>query len=192
MRRVVLLTLMIATALPSSAQNRVLHANQPAPLEVMVGYTADRTNSAPGSCGCFWMQGAKAEASMYFGRGLSLVADLAGVHTSNANASGQNLSLVSYLFGPRYTVRRWGRWMPFAYFLAGGVHGFDANFPNASGQNINPDAFAFAAGGGLNVVLARHVALRMADADYVQTELPNTGSNQQDHLRVAAGIVFRF
>ena len=192
MKWVVLATLMIAIAFPSSAQNPASQANRPAPMEVMVGYAADRTNSAPGTCGCFWLQGAKAEASMYFGRGLSLVAEIAGVHGSNLNASGASLGMVTYLFGPRYSVRRSRHWMPFAQFLVGGAHGFDAYFPNSTGQNINPDAFAFAAGGGLNLGLARHFALRVAEANYVQTELPNAGSNRQGNLRVAAGIVFRF
>lgn len=192
MRWVVLLALMIAIVIPSLSQAQTTHANPPAPMEVMIGYTTDRTNSAPGACGCFWLQGAKAEANMYFGRGLSLVAELTGMHASNVNASGADLSMVTYLFGPRYSVRRWKRWTPFAQFLAGGAHGFDAYFPNSTGQNINPDAFAFAAGGGLSVGLARHIALRLIEADYLQTELPNAGSNQQDHLRVAVGVVFRF
>ncbi len=164
----------------------------PAPLEVTLAYSADRTNGLVGGCGCFWMQGGKAEANAYFGRGLSVVAELAGEHAGAIDAAHHELSLVSYLFGPRYALRHSRRIIPFAQFLVGGVHGFDAIFPNSTGQALNPDAFAFAAGGGLNLNLSRRFAVRILQADYLQTQLPNDANNRQDHLRLAAGIVFRF
>ncbi len=192
MKCIVLLTLVTGALAPVAAQTKSIRAINPAPMEVTLAYSADRSNAAGGAGGDFWMQGAKAEANMSFGRGLSLVAELGGTHVSNVNTAGASLSMMTYLFGPRYSVRRWGRWTPFAQFLAGGVHGFDAYFPNSTGQSINPDAFAFAAGGGVNVNISRHFALRAVQADYMQTQLPNAGSNREDHLRVAAGIVLRF
>lgn len=189
---VVLLALTLGTLAPTIAQAGPTHGSAPAPLEVTLAYSADRSKSEGGLCGCFWMQGAKAEANMYLGRGLSIVADLGGEHASNVNAAGANLSMVTYLFGPRYSVRRWKHWTPFAQFLAGGVHGFDAYFPNSTGQSLNPDDFALSAGAGINVRLARHLAVRAVQADYLQTHLPNAGSNRQDHFRVGMGIVFRF
>lgn len=192
MKCVVLLALVTGLLSQAAAQTRPIHGSSPASMEVTLAYSADRTNTAPGTCGCFWMQGAKAEANMYFGRGLSLVAELGGAHASNVSVAGAGLSLVTYLFGPRYSIGRTRRFTPFVQFLAGGVHGFDAFFPNSTGQNLNPDAFAFAAGGGMNVALSRHLALRAMQADYLQTDLPNNASNRQNHLRIAAGVVLRF
>jgi hypothetical protein len=192
MKCIVLLALVIGLLAQAAAQTKPIRALNPAPMEVTLAYSADRSKSAGGAGGYFWMQGAKAEANMAFGRGWSLVAELGGAHVSNVNAAGASLSMVTYLFGPRYSVRRWKRWTPFGQFLAGGVHGFDAYFPNSTGQSINPDAFAFVAGGGVNVRLSRHFGLRAVQADYLQTQLPNAGSNREDHFRVATGIVLRF
>ena len=37
----------------------------------------------------------------------------------------------------------------------------------------------------------RHVAIHAIQADYLRTQLPNASGNQQNLLRVSAGIVFR-
>ncbi|HTW79050.1 MAG TPA: hypothetical protein VME23_05810 [Terracidiphilus sp.] len=161
-----------------------------APLELTLAYSADRTNGLVGGCGCFWMKGGKAETSAYFGRGFSVVAEMAGEHADKINSSGESLSFVSYLFGPRFSFRAQSRLTPFAQFLAGGVHGFDALFPGYAAAP--PDAFAFATGGGLNVRFSRRFALRLVQAGYFQTDLPNDGNNRQNHLRISGGIIFRF
>jgi outer membrane immunogenic protein len=184
--RVALLGILLGLARQITAQSA------PAPLGVTLACSADRTNGVVGGCGCFWMEGGKAEASSYFGRGLSVVAELAGEHANNINTARQSLSLVSYLFGPRYTLRNRTRSAPFAQFLVGGVHGFDGLFPNPNGSTVTPDALAFAAGGGLNIRLSRRFALRAVQADYFQTRLPNGTDNQQNHLRISGGVVFRF
>lgn len=190
--RIALFTLLIGPAVQVAAQSAPFKSSVIAPLEVTVAYSADRTNGVVGGCGCFWMAGAKAEASSYFGRGLSVVAELAGEHANNINSAQQSLSLVSYLFGPRYSVRNRTRFVPFAQFLVGGVHGFDSLFPSVTQSPPNPDAFAFAAGGGLNMRISRRFALRVVQADYLQTQLPNDGNNRQNHLRLSGGVVLRF
>lgn len=162
----------------------------PAPLELTLAYGADRTNGVVGGCGCFWMEGGKAEASAYFGRGLSVVSELAGEHTGNINSVGERLSFISYLFGPRYSLRTHSRFVPVAQFLVGGAHAFDAVFPGYTGAP--PDALAFAAGGGLNMRISHRFALRLVQADYFQTQLPNDGNDRQNHLRISGGVVFRF
>lgn len=192
MRLFTLLALLILSSIFVSAQSTVSRHEDTAQMEVTLAYSADRTNQAPGSCGCFWMQGGKAEANMYYGRGVSVVAELTGLHASNISAAHQSLSLVTYLFGPRFTPWRSRRINPFAQFLFGGAHGFDSYFPNATGQTLNPDALAFAAGGGMNWTLSRHFAWRVFQADYLYTQLPNAGDDTQNHLRLAAGLVFRF
>jgi outer membrane immunogenic protein len=161
-------------------------------LEVALAWSGDRTNAPPSGCGCFWMEGAKAEASAPFASHFSAVAELAGEHAGSINAAGESLGLVTYLFGPRYTFTPRSRTVFFGQFLAGGVHGFDALFPNPGGSTVTPDALAFAAGGGMNLNLSPRFALRLFQADYLQTRLPNDGDNRQDHFRLAAGIVLRF
>ncbi len=163
-----------------------------ATLELTLAYSADRTNGVVGGCGCFWLNGGKAENSAAFSHGISIVSELAGQHGSHINSTLNSLSFVSYLFGPRYSFRSRSRLVPFAQFLVGGVHGFDALFPSPGSSIPNPTAFAFAAGGGLNTNLSHRVGIRIVQADYFQTHLPNDTNNLQNHLRISAGIVLRF
>jgi outer membrane immunogenic protein len=189
--RIALFAVLIGFAHQVTAQTAPAKSLPAAPLEVTLAYSADRTNGVVGGCGCFWMGGGKAEASTYWGRGLSVVAELAGEHKNNINSAGEGLSLVSYLFGPRYTLVTRSRFAPFAQLLAGGVHGFDGVFPGSGLYISNPDAFAFAVGGGFNFRLSRRFALRAVQADYFQTRLPNATDNQQNHFRISGGVVFR-
>jgi outer membrane immunogenic protein len=174
------------------AQTRIPADEEIAPLEVTLAYSADRTNGVAGGCGCFWLSGGRAEASATFPDGISIVSEVAGQHAANINSTLNSLSLVSYLFGPRYSFRNRSRLLPFAQFLLGGVHGFDALFPSPRASVPDPDAFAFAAGGGLNGNFSRRLAVRVIQADYLRSQLPNAGDNRQNHLRLSAGIVFRF
>jgi outer membrane immunogenic protein len=190
--RIALFAVLIGFAHQVTAQTAPAQSLAAAQLEVTLAYSADRTNGVVGGRGCFWMDGGKAEASAYFGRGLSVVAELAGAHANNINSAGESLSLVSYLFGPRYTLVTRSKLTPFAQLLAGGVHGFDGMFPGPGLYISNPDAFAFAAGGGFNLRLSRRLALRLVQADYFQTQLPNDENNRQNHLRISGGLTFRF
>jgi hypothetical protein len=47
-------------------------------------------------------------------------------------------------------------------------------------------------GGGLDVNVSRHIAIRAAQADWLYTQFPNGVDNRQNNLRITAGIVFRF
>ena len=152
------------------AQREDGRASAPAPLEITVAYSADRTNGVVGGCGCFWMSGGMAEAQVSFlPHGISAVAELTGEHASSINSSGQSLSFVSYLLGPRFSWQNATRFRPFAQFLLGGTHGFGALFPNANGPSLpNPDAFSFASGAGINLNVSPRIALRIVQLDYQQ------------------------
>jgi peptidoglycan-associated lipoprotein len=165
--------------------------DSPARLEVALAYSTVRSDTIPGGCDCFWMQGGKAEFRATFSTKIGLVGEIAGQHARSINSAHTDVSLVSYLIGPRLSWRV-HRFTPFAQALIGGVHGFDAIFPNLSNSATVPDAFAMAAGGGMNIGLSRHLALRPFQADYFLTSLPNTSANRQNSLRVGGGIVFKF
>ncbi|HTW49117.1 MAG TPA: hypothetical protein VMD92_14290 [Acidobacteriaceae bacterium] len=189
--RAALVLSLLTCAACAAAQAPAPASASPRALEVTLAWSGDRTNPSPSGCGCFWMEGAKAEANAPLAPHVSVVAELAGEHAGSINSAGESLSLVTYLFGPRYTFTPRSRTVVFGQFLVGGVHGFDALFPNPGGSTVTPDALAFAAGGGVNLNLSRRFALRLIQADYLQTQLPNDGDNRQDHFRLAAGIVLR-
>ena len=48
------------------------------------------------------------------------------------------------------------------------------------------------AGGGMNLRTSPHVYVRVFEADWLRTQLPNTTTNVQNNLRVGAGVAFRF
>jgi outer membrane immunogenic protein len=197
MSRWVLLVMAICVLIHGTARAvlaQAAHTAVPgaAPLEVTLAYSADRTNGVVGGCGCFWLSGGRVEANASLAYGISIVSQISGEHASKISSTLNSLSFVSYLFGPRYSFRNHSRLLPFVQFLVGGVHGFDGSFPGPGVFVPNPEALAFAAGGGLNLNLRPHFALRVAQADYFQSRLPNDASNVENHLQLSAGIVLRF
>jgi len=179
----------IGTVPPMSGQAFPGAGTMPAPLEVTLAYNAVRSNGSTGACACFWMQGGKAEFSAAFTRGFSVIGELAAQHVNGINSANQDLGLVTYLFGPRFSYRKYRGFTLFGQALIGGVHGFDAYFPNTNGSAVTPDAFAMAAGGGLNLGVSRHLAIRPVQMDYLRTQLPNDAGNRENSLRLGAGIV---
>ncbi len=108
--------------------------------------------------------------------------------------AGYGLSLVTFTAGARYTFRFSGdklsRYSAFAQGLAGRAHGFDSMFPAANGSLADAaNSPAILAGGGVDGSANRHFAIRAIQADYLRTQLPNNASNEQNLLRIGAGIV---
>jgi hypothetical protein len=129
-------------------------------------------------------------------RWLGLVAELGGYHYQRnlfpvtGNNSSVGGGITSYLFGPRLNLRKFDHFVPFAEFLLGGTHG-GVQLTGDNGQN----AFAIAAGGGVDVVLNKYVAWRFAEFDYFMTNHSGSalgGNARQDNFRAGTGIVIRF
>jgi outer membrane protein OmpA-like peptidoglycan-associated protein len=124
-------------------------------------------------------------------RYLGLTAEVggyAGNHTVNGVYSGTGLT--TYLFGPRLNLRRFDHFVPFAEVLFGGAKAG----AGVTGSN-SQDAFALAAGGGVDVVLTKYLAWRFAQIDYLMTNFsgPNLNANaRQNNLRLGTGVVLRF
>lgn len=160
-------------------------------LEFAVGYNAIRANAPPGGCGCFYMQGARAEADLRLHDWLSAVVEVGGAHANKINSSGDSVGRMTYLVGPRVTRRYGRRFSGFAQALLGGAHGFDGYFPTKTTFSATGNSFAFSTGGGVDVTLSDHIAARILQADYLYTQLPNAGGDRQNNLRLGAGLVFR-
>ena len=48
------------------------------------------------------------------------------------------------------------------------------------------------AGGGLDIAITRHFAVRALEADYYRTQFSNGLNDRQNNLRLSAGVIFRF
>jgi hypothetical protein len=117
-------------------------------------------------------------------RTLGLVADFGGYANTR---TGINDRLLTYMFGPRFNWRH-SRLTPYAQFLFGG--GYVWSGPNYS---TTQNAFATAAGGGLDYQLTNHIAIKPIQVEYVMTQIDSAkgfGSHQND-VRYSAGVVFR-
>jgi outer membrane immunogenic protein len=195
-----LLGLVLLIGISSSAQQATLPssvkpAEQDGPLELSLNYDYARANAGPGQCGCFTMNGGSTEVAFHAWRGFSAVADLTGERASSIGATGgDGLSLVFFTVGPRYTFRFRGEklshYSTFAQGLVGAAHGFDSLFPASNGSLAGAaNSLAVLAGGGLDIPMSRYIAIRAFQADYLRTQLPNNASDEQNSLRLGAGVV---
>lgn len=122
---------------------------------------------------------------------------LGGVPPTNVHANG---ALYSYMFGPRVSFRR-ERVASFAQILFGGVHASNVNIPGCSDSAActvlpSENSFAMTAGGGVDVTLSRHIAVRLFQAEYLLTRFRDISSStgqtaRQNDVRLSTGIVFR-
>lgn len=167
---VVLLLAVLGLALPAKAQDERPRS------EVYVGYDYVRVNSNGSS---FNFNGGSGQVTYNFNRWFGVVGDLGGYYTGNGFSAG----IISYMFGPRGSFRGHGRVTPFVQTLFGGAWAIDA-----SSQSV----FAMSAGGGVDLKVSRHFAVRPVQAEYFLTRFRNAPTNQQNNFRYSAGIVFRF
>src|SRR5262249_10582157 len=144
----------------------------------------------------FGAQGGSGSLTYNPSKWIGLTGELGGLHYDRnvfpltGNNNSVKGGLTTYLFGPRLNLRRFDHFVPFAEFLLGGAHA-GQQLTGTQGQN----AFALAAGGGVDVVITKYLAWRFVQMDYVQTNFSGTavgGNARQDNFRVGTGIVLRF
>jgi hypothetical protein len=148
--------------------------------------------------GSFWFKGGGADVAVTFRNGLGIAASLTGDHASNVTP-GLDASKFTYLAGPRYTWTAWQdhagaaeqrRLQIFEQGLFGWTHGFNGLYPALPAATFNAGSYAVQAGGGLNLYLTKNFGLRLLEADYVRTNLPNGAANIQHDLRLSAGVTY--
>ena len=155
------------------------------------------------------LNGGTASLAFNLNRYLGLVADFGGYRDTKLNLTGPGAnpardadssgSVFTYLAGPRLSFRQSERVTPFVQALFGGVHASPVTLSGCTGNVCTPlpsqSAFAMTAGGGVDVKVQRHLALRLIQAEYMMTRFADvtTGeSNTQNDLRLSSGLVFRF
>jgi outer membrane protein OmpA-like peptidoglycan-associated protein len=154
-------------------------------------------NFGPGSpFANFNAQGGSASFTYNASKWLGLTGEFAGYDFkrslfpftgSTANVNG---SMVSYLFGPRLNWRKFDHFVPFGEFLVGGTRG-GIELVGADSQS----AFALTTGGGVDMVLTKNVAWRVAQLDYLLTSFSGpavTATGRQNSFRAGSGVVLRF
>jgi opacity protein-like surface antigen len=154
-------------------------SEQAAKGEFFAGYQYLRGTTGIPGVGGFNLNGWNASMTGYFTRNLGATADFNG---SYGSPSGISLKYHGFLFGPAVRFPNSSRLTPFAHALFGGGHGTITGFGSET-------KFSWAAGGGVDVGVAPHVAVRVAQFDYMQTRFITL---TQNNLRYSAGIVLKF
>jgi hypothetical protein len=155
-----------------------------------------------------WLNGGSASIAYNFNRYLGIVADVGdytnseirfpGPYTGTVDVNDADGGVISYLFGPRLSFRKYNRITPFAQALFGGAHASAVVLSDCTFScTLLPEqnTFAMTAGGGLDVRVRRHFAIRIVQAEYLMTRFQSyaTGSTgTQNDMRLSSGIVFRF
>lgn len=177
-------------ALPLAAQEKPAAGVVRFPLEVAFIYDAAHSQTIGGTN--FWMQGGGMQIEGRLTPNFGVVADVTGTGVSQIGNTGVGLALVTATFGPRYTwAPGHGRYAVYGQALAGDGFGFDSVFPANGGATGSSYNLAVKAGGGMNLALTPRFAVRLFEADWLRTELPNTGSSVQNNFQIGAGIVLR-
>jgi opacity protein-like surface antigen len=159
-------------------------------VDIFAGYSYLRFNPSTSGVDSFSMNGGSASLSYNATNWLSGVADFGAYHNGNILNTGADGTLSTYLFGPRVSYRHFSRVTPYGQVLFGVAHA-GASVSGASGSD---NAFAMAVGGGLDIGVSRHFAIRPVQVDYLLTRFnEGTGNAQsQNNVRVSTGFVFRF
>jgi outer membrane immunogenic protein len=186
---------LLAAATALGQQSKGPGEPPPVSADLSLTYSVERSQVAPGNCGCFWFQGAGADAAVTLWKGVGIAGAVTGEHANQA--SGMNIDKVAYVIGPRYTfaVQTHHAGLPphmqlFGEVLLGGVHGFNSIFPAATGLNPSATSFALQTGGGINTFISKRFALRVIEVEYLRTDLPNNYSNMQNDLRLGFGVTY--
>jgi len=136
------------------------------------------------------------DGTYYFAKVIGLTGDFEyNKHTFGAGQLGDvavDASALSFHGGPRVKARM-GKFEPFAHVL----FGFTRVSGTGAGITNSDTAFSMKLGGGLDVGVARHFAVRLGEFNYYLTKFgvnSNVNFNGQDHqnnFTFGAGIVIR-
>jgi len=156
-------------------------------VELYGGYDFVRYNANPringvSSSESFSANGMSGQAAYNVNNRFGIVGELSGYRLAR-NGLGTTYQ-VSYLFGPRVSLRRHVVTL-FAQVLFGGVWAAD-------GVTLGPvSAFGMTVGGGIDLRVFRYITVRPLQAEYFMTKFPDGANNSQNNFRYGAGIGLR-
>jgi opacity protein-like surface antigen len=152
-----------------------------------------------------WLNGGSTSIAFNFNRYLGVVGDFGGFRntevklTNSSTVVDSDGTVFTYLAGPRLSFRSHERFTPFAQALFGVAQASEVTLSGCSSGGCTPlpseTKFAMTAGGGLDIRVHHHFAIRLIQAEYLMTSFENlnTGASaKQNDIRLSAGLVFRF
>jgi outer membrane protein OmpA-like peptidoglycan-associated protein len=183
--------------------------------EIFLGYNFAKFNPNSDVIPSFNANGGSGQFQYNFLKYLGVAMDVGAVNKGVLNGFDVDTTVMNFVAGPRLTLHNRSRFVPFVEGLVGGAYatmstrltGVSATVPGGlpPGLVIPPDlpvtvrlrasrtGFALLAGGGLDLKLSRHVALRLFEADYYLMRTPDvfTGNiTNRNNFRYAGGVNF--
>ena len=159
------------------------------------------------------LNGWEGQGTLNFTRHFGVTADFSGNSKQLAGFSALGFSagtqqhMYNFLFGPTVTGY-FGKSSVFGHALFGAAHsslnaGITAPILGGISAPLDSaNAFAMAFGGGIDIGLSRHFAIRAAQVDFIRTNfnsldaiasgLATSTSNNQNNFRYSGGIIWRF
>ena len=178
-------------------------------VDIFLGYSMFRANSDQG-IDAFTMNGGMGTLGWNFNNHLAAEFEFGGYSTGHINGRDIDTTNLTFLFGPRFSVSRKGKFDPYVHFLFGGDRLTYSGMPSAvpcTGLNCTTYLansqvnFGMAIGGGLDIKMTHHLRLRPAQIDYLLTRFETinvanptgpTANHNQNNFRYSAGLVFDF
>ena len=176
-------------------------------VEWFLGYSFWRAMPTDPANRMGYLHGGSTSLAFNLNRYVGLVADFGGYDATKLTLFSPNGNQTvdadgtayTYVFGPRFSYRKLGRFTPFAQALFGATHAGPVTISGCSRGTCAPlggeNAFAAMLGAGFDIQVSRHIALRPFEGDFLLTHFKNVFNGQQDwqdNVRLSAGIVFRF
>lgn len=179
----------------------VASATEVEQYEAYLGYNFVRFNANSDSIPSFSANGGDAQFVYNFNRWLGGVADFGAVTLGSINDTGINMTVLNFVAGPRFTFHKESRFRPFLEVLFGGYYATASSLvvvinPLVSQRLVaSRTGFAMLAGGGLDIKVSEHIALRPIEADYYLARPVSfiTGESvNRNNFRYTAGVNFLF
>jgi outer membrane immunogenic protein len=192
MRSIALATgLLLGAAM--AAMSQTMPHESAASGDAALTYHWVRSNTQPGDCGCFDLNGGGISASWNVRSRLAVMAEISGEYAGSGPSTGNSLTLTSYLAGARYVPPQpWLRGAhgprAFGQVLMGVGHAGGG----IAGAGDSTTAFATRIGGGFDLPMSAQFAIRIIQVDYYLTAFKNTTTNRQNNLLLGAGVVYRW
>lgn len=164
-------------------------------VETGLSYSYMRVNPG-GTLGSYNANGGYGYAEYNFSKVFGLVGELGANHVGDANGVQLSNTSFEYLFGPRFNWRH-SRFTPYVQALVGGERFSNGFNPGSADPRLfaSQNNFAAALGGGLDIAVTNHIAVKPIQVEWLTTQFNNSAANLkyvQNNLRYSAGVVFRF
>lgn len=168
---------------------RIASAQETARVDIFGGYTYLHGNVVVTGQGIN-QNGASGSASYNLNKWFGLAFDFGGTYDGKVAGTARSLTLTTYLFGPRFSLKKNEKFSPFAQVLFGGGHAGGTLYTGGTNPLGTQNSFAMAGGGGVDWNLRPRIGLRVFQAEFLRTQFNNGVNFNQNSFRLSSGVVF--